>query len=87
MGFLIKCWDVLKHHENFQKHSHSWSIRESYNATYIALIPKKNGAKEQRDISLIDNVYKLMSKVLTLNRKAEKSNKQVAICPTNSLNK
>jgi len=48
---------------------HSQEVFEkSLNATYIALIPKKNGAKELRDfrpISLIGSVYKLISKILT----------------------
>ncbi|WMV50523.1 hypothetical protein MTR67_043908 [Solanum verrucosum] len=44
-----------------------WLVK-SYNATFIALIPKKKGAKELRDfrpISLIGSIYKLISKVLT----------------------
>ncbi|WMV26179.1 hypothetical protein MTR67_019564 [Solanum verrucosum] len=43
-------------------------FEKSYNATYIALIPKKTGAKELKDfrpISLIGSFYKLISKVLT----------------------
>jgi len=43
-------------------------FEKSFNATYIALIPKKTGAKELRDfrpISLIGSFYKLLSKVLT----------------------
>nr|XP_009804761.1 PREDICTED: uncharacterized protein LOC104249929 [Nicotiana sylvestris] len=70
MGFFVKCWDVLKHDiiatfRNF--HSHG-IFETSFNATYIALISKKTGAKKLRDfrpISLIGNVYKLFSKVLT----------------------
>uniref|UniRef100_A0A0V0GQC7 Putative ovule protein n=1 Tax=Solanum chacoense TaxID=4108 RepID=A0A0V0GQC7_SOLCH len=69
MGFFIKCWDVVKKDimDTF-KNFHSHNIFEkSFNATYIALIPKKKGAKELRDfrpISLIGSVYKLLSKVL-----------------------
>ena len=42
-------------------------FEKSYNATYIALIPKKIGTKELKDfrpISLIGSFYKLISKVL-----------------------
>ncbi|WMV36298.1 hypothetical protein MTR67_029683 [Solanum verrucosum] len=41
---------------------------KSFNATYMALIPKKKGAKELKDfrpISLVGSFYKLVSKVLT----------------------
>lgn len=70
MGFFIKCWDVLKQDimgvfHNF--HSHGL-FEKSFNATYIALIPKKNGAKELMDfrpISLIGSIYKIIAKVLT----------------------
>lgn len=48
---------------------HSRKIFEKrFNASYIALIPKKVCAKELSDfrpISLIGSVYKLISKVLT----------------------
>lgn len=43
-------------------------FERSFNATFIALIPKKKGAKEFRDfrpIILIGIIYKLISKVLT----------------------
>ena len=50
MGFFIKCWDVVKKDimdtfKNFRSHN---IFEKSFNATYIALIPKKNGAKELR---------------------------------------
>lgn len=51
--------------KNFHDHG---IFEKSFNATYIALIPKKTGAKELRDfrsVSLIGSVYKLISKVLT----------------------
>ena len=57
--------DIIDTFKNF--HSHN-IFDKSFNATYIALIPKKNGAKELRDfrpISLIRSVYKLLSKVST----------------------
>ncbi|WMV25589.1 hypothetical protein MTR67_018974 [Solanum verrucosum] len=43
-------------------------FEKSFNATFIALIPKKKRAKELRDfkpISMIGSIYKLFSKVLT----------------------
>lgn len=43
-------------------------FEKCFNATYIALIPKKKGAKELknfRPISLIGSFYKLLSKFLT----------------------
>lgn len=69
MGFFIKCWEVLKQDimgvfQNF--HSHAFFER-SFNATYIALIPKKKGAKELKDympISPIGIIYKIIAKVL-----------------------
>ena len=57
--------DIIDTFKNF--HSHN-IFDKSFNATYIALIPKKNAAKELRDfrpISLIRSVYKLLSKVST----------------------
>ena len=50
MGFFIKCWDVVKKDIMVTfKNFHSRNIFEKgFNATYIALIPKKNGAKELR---------------------------------------
>ena len=46
------------HHSKFEK---------SLNATFIALIPKKNDASNIRDfrpISLVGSLYKILSKVL-----------------------
>lgn len=43
-------------------------FEKRFNATYVVLIPKKNGVKELRDsrpISLIESIYKLISKILT----------------------
>lgn len=70
MCFFIKCWEVLKQDniktfKNF--HSHG-VIEKKFNTTYIALIPKKTGAKDLRElkpISLIGSMYKLLPKVLT----------------------
>lgn len=50
---------------NFYEHE---IFEKSFNATSIALIPKKKGAKELKDfrpISLIGSFYKLLSKVST----------------------
>ncbi|CAN4127918.1 unnamed protein product [Withania somnifera] len=70
MGFYIKCWDVIKvdimkPFQNF--YDQEMFERRSFNATFVALIPKKKGASELRDcrpISLIESVYKIFSKVL-----------------------
>ncbi|WMV48673.1 hypothetical protein MTR67_042058 [Solanum verrucosum] len=70
MGFFVNCWEIVKGDlmstmQNF--HSQEF-FEKSFNATYIALIPKKSGAKELRDfrpISLIGSVYKLIAKILT----------------------
>jgi len=70
MAFFIHCWDVVKVEviaaiQNF--HSQGY-FEKSFNATFIALIPKKMGATELKDfrpISLISSVYKIISKVLT----------------------
>lgn len=43
-------------------------FEKSFNASYVALIPKKNEARELKDftpISLIGSVYKIIAKVLT----------------------
>jgi len=43
-------------------------FEKSFNATFIALIPKKYGAEELKDfrpISLIGGVYKIIAKLLT----------------------
>ncbi|KAG5608834.1 hypothetical protein H5410_020115 [Solanum commersonii] len=57
--------DNIKTFKNF--HSHG-VIEKKFNTTYIALIPKKTGAKDLRElkpISLIGSMYKLLPKVLT----------------------
>ena len=69
MAFFQKCWsmvevDVMVVFEHF----HRYSIFErSLNALFLYLILKKNNAidvKDFRPISLVGNVYKLLSKVL-----------------------
>ena len=69
MAFYHHCWgiverDVLTVFEEFYQHS---KFEKSLNATFIALIPKKNGASNIRDfrpISLVGSVYKILAKVL-----------------------
>ena len=56
--------DVLAVFEEFFQH---YKFEKSLNATFIALISKKNGAsniKDFRPISLVGSVYKILSKVL-----------------------
>lgn len=69
VGFFIKCWEIVKYDSMnaFQNFYDKEVFERSFNATFIALIPKKKGAKELRDfrpISLIGSIYKLFSKVL-----------------------
>ena len=56
--------DVLAVFEEFYRHS---KFEKSLNATFIALILKKNDAFNIRDfrpISLVGSLYKILSKVL-----------------------
>nr|XP_009599592.1 uncharacterized protein LOC104095219 [Nicotiana tomentosiformis] len=70
MGFSQKCWptvkeDVMLTLKNFHFNEY---FEKSLNASYVALIPKKNEARELKDfrpISLIGSVYKIIAKVLT----------------------
>ena len=69
MAFFHNCWrvmesDVLAVFEEFYHHS---KFEKSLNATFIALIPKKNDASNIQDfrpISLVGSLYKILSKVL-----------------------
>ena len=69
LAFYHHCWevvekDVLAVFEEFYQHS---KFEKSFNATFIALIPKKNSAFDIRDfrpISLVGGVYKILAKVL-----------------------
>ena len=57
--------DVLAVFEEFFQHC---KFEKSLNATFIALIPKKNDAsniRNLRPISLVGSVYKILAKVLT----------------------
>ena len=69
MTFYHHCWrvvekDILAVFEEFFQHC---KFEKSLNATFIALIPKKNDAsniKDFRPISLVGSVYKILAKVL-----------------------
>ena len=69
MAFYHHYWgvverDVLAMFEEFYQHN---KFEKSLNATFIALIPKKNGASNIRDfktISLVGSVYKILAKAL-----------------------
>ena len=68
-AFYHHCWrvvekDVLAVFEEFFQRC---KFKKSLNATFIALIPKKNDASNIRDfhpISLVGSVYKILAKVL-----------------------
>ena len=69
IAFFHHCWrvverDVLAVFEEFHQHC---KFEKSLNATFIALIPKKNGASNIHDfrpISLVGSLYKILAKVL-----------------------
>ena len=69
LAFYHHCWgvverDVLAVFDEFYQYS---KFEKSFNATFIALISKKNGASNIRDfrpISLVGSVYKILAKVL-----------------------
>ena len=70
MSFFKVCWETLK--EDLMQTIHNFHRKEtfekSFNATFVALIPKKHGAEELKDfrpISLIGGVYKIIAKLLT----------------------
>ena len=71
MAFYHHCWrvvekDVLAIFEEFFQHC---KFEKSFNATFIALIPKKIDASNVRDfhpISLVGSVYKILAKVLAI---------------------
>ncbi|KAK6780580.1 hypothetical protein RDI58_022764 [Solanum bulbocastanum] len=70
MSFFEVCWDTVK--EDLLGTIHNFHQKElfekSFDATFIALIPKKAGAEELKDfrpISLIGSVYKILSKLIT----------------------
>ena len=69
MAFYHHCWrvvekDVLADFEEFFQHC---KFEKSLNATFLALIPKKNNASnigDFRPISMVGSVYKILAKVL-----------------------
>ena len=70
MGFYQKCWGIIKQDIlgaliHFHNNCH---MVKPFNASFIALVPKKKGAIELKDfrpISLIGSVYKILAKVLS----------------------
>jgi hypothetical protein len=79
MAFFQVWWEVIKTNVMGVFHDfHATSkFEKNLNATFIALIPKKNGAmdlKDFRPISLMSGVYKIITKVLAnkLRRVVEK---------------
>jgi len=55
MGFFVTCWEVLKHDimNAFHNFYELEIFGKSFNATYIALIPKKKGA---RSLKILDQL-------------------------------
>ncbi|KAL0010801.1 hypothetical protein SO802_005909 [Lithocarpus litseifolius] len=69
MAFFHHCWRVVERDvlAVFKEFYHHGKFEKSLNATFIALIPKKNDASNIRDfrpISLVGSLYKILSKVL-----------------------
>ena len=69
MAFYHHCWRVVEKNvlAVFEEFFHHCKFEKSLNATFIALIPKKNDAsniKDFRPINLVGSVYKILSKVL-----------------------
>nr|XP_016494332.1 PREDICTED: uncharacterized protein LOC107813564 [Nicotiana tabacum] len=65
MAFFINYREVVAVIQNFYDQG---IFEKSFNATFVALIPKKVGPKELRNfrpISLIGSIYKIISKLLT----------------------
>ncbi|XP_040989014.1 uncharacterized protein LOC121236643 [Juglans microcarpa x Juglans regia] len=69
LTFFQECWDVVRDDilKVFAEFHSFMKFEKSLNTTFIALIPKKAGAVEIRDfrpISLVNGIYKIISKVL-----------------------
>ena len=69
MAFFHHCWRVVERDvlAVFEEFYHHCKFEKSLNATFIALIPKKNYASNIRDfrpISLVGSLYKILAKVL-----------------------
>ncbi|WMV08457.1 hypothetical protein MTR67_001842 [Solanum verrucosum] len=70
MRFYKECWPTLKEDlmQTIQNFHQNEFFEKSFNATFVALIPKKHGAEELKDfrpISLIGGVYKIIAKLIT----------------------
>ncbi|CAN4090148.1 unnamed protein product [Withania somnifera] len=70
MSFFKFFWETLKDDlmQTIQNFHQNEIFEKSFNATFVALIPKKNGAEELKDfrpISLIGGVYKIIAKLIT----------------------
>lgn len=74
MGFFKACWDTVKGdimRMMLEFHENGKLVR-GLNASYIVLIPKKEGScgiHQMRPISLIGGIYKILSKVLAARMK------------------
>ncbi|XP_035544681.1 uncharacterized protein LOC118348042 [Juglans regia] len=69
MAFFQVCWEVVREDVMlvFQEFFSHGRFEKSLNATFIALVPKKAGAREVQDfrpISLVGSVYKILAKTL-----------------------
>jgi hypothetical protein len=69
MAFFQECWNVIKGDfmAVFSEFHDRGEFVKSINSTFIALIPKSQGAKEVKDfrpISLVGGIYKIIAKVL-----------------------
>ena len=69
MAFYHHCWRVVEKNilAVFEEFFHYCKFEKSLNATFIALISKKNDASNIRDfclISLVGSMYKILAKVL-----------------------
>ena len=69
MAFFQSCWSVVKNEimEVFQNFHTQAMFEKSLNASFLALIPENVDAVEIKDfwpISLVDEIYKIISKVL-----------------------
>lgn len=71
ISFFQKCWHIVKSNlmKVFEKFYFSKEFYDQLNNTFITLIPKKHDAKDLKDdrpISLLSSVYKIISKNLDL---------------------
>ena len=69
IAYWYFCWDFVKDEVlGFFKEFHDQSrFVKSLNATFLVLIPKKQNVedfKDQRSISLVGGLYKIMTKLL-----------------------